>query len=1261
MKNTSLLSGLKSGSLGILYIATFLIIITVTVLFIKMNVEGIRRYDNISESSQHKLELLLQMQKNAAQIQKSTMKHALEYSIKGMKDAAKVIDDYNKVNDSIYKDFEKHLENEQEKTLFNQLTITRKHNKLVRDTLMKIDYENGADLREPIRYQQNVQQYAYENYTKAIERLSDLIVFENKQEQVSINTYIADNKVWIVVCLFVLVVILILLGLLIRKTLLNLKNQNNTLLSNEKEINEHIQFADSIISSAPDGIIGINDKGKIQIFNRQAQRIFGYHYDEIEGLDLNMLIPDNFKQQHSGYVQHYFDTTADKPTHNRVVQLYGKRKNGEVFPVEVSLNYTNTTRGKIAIAGIKDITIQKQTQKKLQQYFDIIDNTKTYVAITDINLSLVYLNKSFRDLLAIKPEDNITHFKISDIGSPFTSKKTGTITNSLLEKGFWTGENEITTKEGKIIPVLQTVFLHKDDSGKPEYRSATLTDISELKQKEKELLRLNKLFDTNSRVTKLLVDIKDKITFYNDICNTIVEIGDLKLAWIGEYNSETNFVEPLAASGEAKTYINSINISVDDNPTGMGPTGTVIKEGVYYICNNYFSDLNTLPWQDTARKYRIYSSAVFPIKLNDVTIGALNVYAGVKDYFGIDEITLLEEIGILISEGLQKLEDEKEKQQLQNKRNQLAELIEHSSALISISNLNSTFEYINDAGKKAFCIAPGEDLSKISTFEVFTPSSLDIIKNIAVPHVQKYGVWKGEVEMQYRNSPVIPVILVTMIHLDENGQPVFRSSTGIDITEQKRLHKETLKLAGIIQKSNALIGMVNADFMVNYMNDAMRIKFGFGLDQDLSSINLAGLFPPETLKIHNEVAFPALVKEGRWSGEVEWMSMDGSKFTVAMISEVHKNEEGNIDFFSINAVDISDLKEKEKDNRLLIDIIENSNSFVGITNTDSTVRYMNQGMRKAFGIGIDVALSSINLSKIITEETIAYIKNTIIPETLNTGLWKGEIKIETKDGKIIPTYAVLVNHLNVNGDVEYISVNAIDISDIKEKEELLKKQATELRALSQRLFKVREEERKDIAKELHDELGQNLTAMKLSVSWIGEHLDDDRVLLTDRFKQFQKITDETVQTSRRLYNSLYPQMLEEIGLNGAIKWHSNTYVIPAKVDFELQTKVDELKLLRYKQLSLVLYRIYQECTTNMLRYAHANLLIVELEEVNEMILMTMTDDGIGFEPDKVDTTVHHGLLGMKERVLAMDGTIQINSEPGRGTTTKINIPFYSIE
>ena len=214
-----------------------------------------------------------------------------------------------------------------------------------------------------------------------------------------------------------------------------------------------------------------------------------------------------------------------------------------------------------------------------------------------------------------------------------------------------------------------------------------------------------------------------------------------------------------------------------------------------------------------------------------------------------------------------------------------------------------------------------------------------------------------------------------------------------------------------------------------------------------------------------------------------------------------------------------------------------------------------------------------------------------------------------------------------------------------------------MRALSQRLFKIREEERKDIAKEIHDELGQNLTALKLSVSWIGEHLDDDRALMTEKLKYFQNIADETVQTSRRLYNSLYPQMLEEIGLLGAIKWHSNTYLHPAKVDFDLQANIDELKLLEYKQLSLVLYRVYQECTTNMLRYAHANLLVVEIEELNGMIQMSIIDDGVGFDIQKVDTKLHHGLLSMKERVLAINGTILINSTPGKGTTTNIKIPF----
>lgn len=248
-------------------------------------------------------------------------------------------------------------------------------------------------------------------------------------------------------------------------------------------------------------------------------------------------------------------------------------------------------------------------------------------------------------------------------------------------------------------------------------------------------------------------------------------------------------------------------------------------------------------------------------------------------------------------------------------------------------------------------------------------------------------------------------------------------------------------------------------------------------------------------------------------------------------------------------------------------------------------------------------------------------------------------------------------HKDQSGIPEYISTTAIDISEIKEKEDRLIKQTEDLRSLTHRLQNVREEERKAMAKELHDELGQNLTVLKLNAAWLADHIDGDITKRKELLLQIQTITEDTVATSRRLYNSLYPQMLDDIGFVGTITWHANTYLKNANIDFEIQSKIDDKNMLEFHDVWLVLYRTYQECITNILRYAKANVVIIELDIVDNNITMNIMDDGVGFEIEKVDTKMHHGLLGMRERVYALNGNLAIESEIGKGTRTNVTIPM----
>ena len=350
-------------------------------------------------------------------------------------------------------------------------------------------------------------------------------------------------------------------------------------------------------------------------------------------------------------------------------------------------------------------------------------------------------------------------------------------------------------------------------------------------------------------------------------------------------------------------------------------------------------------------------------------------------------------------------------------------------------------------------------------------------------------------------------------------------------------------------------------------------------------------------------------------------------------------------------------KAAENKIELLAGIIDNSKTFAGIAdfNTRNFI-YLNAAVKESFDIPDDEDITLLNTRQFHTESAIEKLQKIAIPLMMQSGIWVGENEMLSRSGRLIPVIQTIMLHCNDRNEPEFVSTTAIDITEIKKKESELQKQANELRSLSSHLISIREEERKIIAQEIHDELGQSLAILKMDAVWIRNHIDSDKVKLLERLKQFNEITDETVKTSRRLYNNIYPQMLEDVGLVGAIKWHAKQYYSDKDFKVQFNTILDEVQLFPGNMnICLTLFRIYQECLTNILRHANATVVNVNLDITDKEVTLKIKDNGNGFEIDKVDTKLHHGLLGMRERVIALNGILTIQSELNKGTNTTVDL------
>jgi len=229
----------------------------------------------------------------------------------------------------------------------------------------------------------------------------------------------------------------------------------------------------------------------------------------------------------------------------------------------------------------------------------------------------------------------------------------------------------------------------------------------------------------------------------------------------------------------------------------------------------------------------------------------------------------------------------------------------------------------------------------------------------------------------------------------------------------------------------------------------------------------------------------------------------------------------------------------------------------------------------------------------------------------------------------------------------------------KETEEELRVSHKQLRNLSRHLQAVREEERTVIAREIHDEFGQSLTALKMDVSWLGGKLPAGCEPLKEKTGEMLKYIDETIKTVQRISAELRPGILDDLGLIAAIEWQAQEFQKRTGVYCEVSSSFDCGTLDRCR--STALFRIVQEALTNICRHAEATLARVTLEESGNTLVATVTDNGMGINENRISDPDSLGLIGMRERVLLLGGEVNIGRLAEGGTSVRMIIPLAGRE
>jgi signal transduction histidine kinase len=230
-----------------------------------------------------------------------------------------------------------------------------------------------------------------------------------------------------------------------------------------------------------------------------------------------------------------------------------------------------------------------------------------------------------------------------------------------------------------------------------------------------------------------------------------------------------------------------------------------------------------------------------------------------------------------------------------------------------------------------------------------------------------------------------------------------------------------------------------------------------------------------------------------------------------------------------------------------------------------------------------------------------------------------------------------------------------EIVERKLAEEQLRKSEENLRLLAGHLQSVREEERTRIAREIHDELGQALTGIKMDLTWLANRLDESQKPLAMKAESMFQLIDDTVRAVRRIAAGLRPGILDDVGLPAAIEWQARDFRMRTGIRCHVALPSSGVDL--DQDRSTAAFRIFQELLTNVARHAGATRVDVQVRLEADTLMLDVQDNGKGIANTTLDSPRSLGLLGMHERAQMFGGKIEIMGHQGKGTRAKVSIPL----
>jgi len=940
----------------------------------------------------------------------------------------------------------------------------------------------------------------------------------------------------------------------------------------------------------------------------------------------------------------------------------------------------------IIFGVIQDITDEKQAKEALseseEKFRDMADLLPQVIFETDLYGNLTYVNKQAYKIFGYDPSDNM--IGANTIELYIKEDRIRAIENvNLSASGEPHGSNVYTMirKDGTTFPVLvySTPIIKQN---KPIGLRGLIVDITEQKQSEIKLQYITRLYALLSHVNQAIIKIKNVDELLHTICDLAIEYGQFRMCWVGTYDEKKNLILPRATAGHVDGYLDNLIIIPGDDHYGNGPTGRAFNQGRMYFCNDISTDPMMIPWKHEALKRGYFSSFSSPIFRKKKKIGTITLYTSEINFFNEEEQQLLSEISENISYAIDAIDSELERinadELLKVSEEKYRNLMDNSPEGITIY-LDGKIAYIN---KEAMRLMKANDKSELlgkTIVDFIHPDNqalvLERMKMVAMaplnailPSVEeKYIRLDGtEVDVEIKAMPII-----------FEGKPAFQLS-GHDITVRKAaenaLEKSRIELKAIYDNAPVMMCVVGEDTSIQFANqafanltDSVRTDMIGGQVGDvISCINSkhdsrgCG-FGKLCKKCGLRNAIASTLETGIGNSNVEHQSTmihNGEVIEVSLLASTALIQNGVQKSLLLCLIDITERKNIEKSlqksETFLRTFIENTPFEIWARDIDSVGILENKKLTDHYGSIIGYTPSN---DPRFDSETLRLLERN------NDRAFAGEIVTDEYEFEVFGknrVYQQIVFPIKNNEKTIGIAGFNIDITDKKLAEDALRESKEQLKKFAAHLQNVREEERILLAREIHDELGQILVAVKIDMGLLRKNVvnNSDKVYSEQvlvKFNELSKLIDTTIQTARKIMTDLRPEVLDMLGFVDAVKQHLNNFHERYNVDCIFESTIDDVNL--GSQQAVALFRIIQEALNNIAKHAKATEVRITLNNKEDLLLLQVIDNGVGFDQTLSKRTDSYGLIGMKERVYLLEGKLNITSEINKGTLVEVVLPY----